>query len=752
MMKSQTHDVIINPMYENMFSALRHYPPSQYRFRAHNLPEGLGEDRTTHKGPAQVDGTNRYKYFRRPIIPYMPTLGGQVVYARKQPQAIQPTIERPVTPATRTVAIQTIYRESEAQTDPYSPEYILPPNAAPPELLALATLTYGMGLPAGMAELEMIERARAKRAWEATLPKVVDQETFEKRLRMMEEMELKEWQEREDEIKRLQEARLQILTKVIAKREEENEALNNERVERIWQRKLQEREAMLERIERKRTKALRKLTEKRNKIENKIERRDIIAEYANYSSKVYAPKARDGVFQDKASTTLHLNVPELDNFHSILELEQTLPISVLNANTSLPDPGEKLRNPSTRRELHMQEQLKLMDLKLKERKNITKLDDKPLRFAERIEKPPHRPPTPQITKPSENEEKMELAALVLQKLIRGRISQNLMYQGKERRLQLINELRTRQTIKKATEHQIENAIAHRGHGSAYHEGHEGEDGFKHDDSDGEGSKRQSRGTPKSRHGSSRKASGKGLPSDFVEDSEENLATNDPAGEEFYIENIDLSSPEWLGKLFESNVQAEYVGRTLDFLSKEIVRLREERRISAMVKLAERTRRLREAEERDRREAELQRRREEDEVFRQIMHIHQETVESFLEDIIADSVEQTANIQARQQVREFAEKINTLVDQIEQSENGTPENIAADLVLSFLIPDVEKETLRSKIKQDQRRFLLAAHKAVYADIATAEDKSLLDIVDYNRSNEKSAASGSKTAGSTSDKTE
>jgi hypothetical protein len=54
--------------------------------------------------------------------------------------------------------------------------------------------------------------------------------------------------------KRLQEARLQILTKVISKREVENEAVNNERIERIWKRKLQEREAMMEKIERRRQK------------------------------------------------------------------------------------------------------------------------------------------------------------------------------------------------------------------------------------------------------------------------------------------------------------------------------------------------------------------------------------------------------------------------------------------------------------------------------------------------------------------
>lgn len=42
-----------------------------------------------------------------------------------------------------TVGVQTDYRESEAQTDPYSPEYVVPPGASPSELLQLAALTWG---------------------------------------------------------------------------------------------------------------------------------------------------------------------------------------------------------------------------------------------------------------------------------------------------------------------------------------------------------------------------------------------------------------------------------------------------------------------------------------------------------------------------------------------------------------------------------------------------------------------------------
>lgn len=50
--------------------------------------------------------------------------------------------ERPQTPATRTVEVQTDYRDSETQTDPYTPEYVVRPGSQP-ELLTLATLSYG---------------------------------------------------------------------------------------------------------------------------------------------------------------------------------------------------------------------------------------------------------------------------------------------------------------------------------------------------------------------------------------------------------------------------------------------------------------------------------------------------------------------------------------------------------------------------------------------------------------------------------
>lgn len=72
----------------------------------------------------------------------------------------------------------------------------------------------------------------------------------------------------------------------------------------------------------------------------------------------------------------------------------------------------------------------------------------------------------------------------------------------------------------------------------------------------------------------------------------------------------------------SNLEGQSLGEMCDFLSKELIRLQEERRIHAFSMLAERQRRIREAEESGRRQVEERRRREEDEIFKQVWaHFH-----------------------------------------------------------------------------------------------------------------------------------
>ena len=110
---------------------------------------------------------------------------------------------------------------------------------------------------------------------------------------------------------------------------------------------------------------------------------------------------------------------------------------------------------------------------------------------------------------------------MLQRLLRGRAKQNMMFEGKEKRLDLIAELRATEEWKQASDLEEEKALI-----------------------------------------------------------------------ENYQERVLDGTAEAL--------QADIISKTLDHLSKELVRFKQERKIAAMVRLAEDVRRRREAEESGRR--------------------------------------------------------------------------------------------------------------------------------------------------------
>lgn len=95
--------------------------------------------------------------------------------------------ERVDEPKAKTVEIQTVYRESEAQTDPFTPEYVEDRSNGIPEVLTIKDLAYGRGLPASMAEMELIDQMREKRAFDNALPPTSDEACFTLRRKLMEE-------------------------------------------------------------------------------------------------------------------------------------------------------------------------------------------------------------------------------------------------------------------------------------------------------------------------------------------------------------------------------------------------------------------------------------------------------------------------------------------------------------------------------------------------------------------------------------
>ncbi|XP_069328774.1 cilia- and flagella-associated protein 91 isoform X2 [Eulemur rufifrons] len=657
------------PRFRTMFSNLIHYPRySLYWSKSDPVPPFISREwkghqekhkealwqlavfrmpREVYEDP-EVTGKNRYKYFDRPFLPFHQQMPLNVVYAvtKAEPYTFPPTSTKSLPiPSKATVGTQTDYRDADVQTDPYSPEYIICQDSIP-ELLTLATLTWGRGLPAGQAEVEMIERAREKRAWEATLPPLSDTSQFEKRRRMMNAMERKEWAFREQEIEKLQEIRLEVLKELLRKREENQNEVNMKKLNAQWSKLQEAKEAKIAQIRHSYVSAIRKLVGKGKNIEGKLERRNIIKDYSDYASQVYGPLSRLGRFPDNNSEDFVVKNHYLNTYEGLVELESSLPDFVTQPRIRPP----KLKVITTKsgflkRTARFDCELAEVHQALLDKKNKVCEAKKPLRFLQRNPIPQPRLPTPTLQLSSNEEEDIEMAVIYLQKLLRGRVVQNMMFEGKEKRLELIQELRTSHALQddeklvKKAEKQVTLALQRERN---------------------------------------------------LHEHKESLVKNHLAG-----------------------LEGRALADMFDFLSKELVRLQEERRIHAFVMLADRQRRMREAEESGRRQVELRRQWRDDQIFKEVVKVHQSTVSSYLEDIIRNTEENTAEEQARAEIEKMAKEINDIAYEMESCRTHLQsEEIVAELVYSFLIPEVQKDFVKEKVRNAQRKHILAAHQIIH----------------------------------------
>merc|ERR1719310_2715006 len=262
-------------------------------------------------------------------------------------------------PKTKTVATQSVYRESESQTDPYSPEYFVKPGQVP-EVLTLTHLTYNQGLPVTETELKIIERTRQKRLFEQMLPPPTDEFNLEVRMSLMEAQEFRDWAERERHIRELQEKRLQLLRDALEARDERREQSQNDKVECMRAKKEEERDRVLAACQRRRTKVLRKTQKARQEAEGTKMKRDVIAEHVDFTSQVYAPLARIGCVPDSNTARIEVQPADLATFPGLVHLEQSLHPSLLQAVDKHPKDLMKTDKSSyqRRKEAEMENALK----------------------------------------------------------------------------------------------------------------------------------------------------------------------------------------------------------------------------------------------------------------------------------------------------------------------------------------------------------------------------------------------------------
>lgn len=610
------------------------------------------------EGYAMVSGRERAKYFRRPVLPHLLAEPPEVLLA---PVAVPSTVKRRLQDEdafapTRSVGVQTMYRDSDVQTDPYTPDYTIKKSAthAVPEVLSLLHLRHNKGLPAGQAEIELLERTRKKAAFEASLPPMTDEASFLLRKAMLETQEMREWAYREAEIDALHDQRIALLQHALQERDRENAFLAEQRVDALRQKLVHEKENALARIQQERVTALRKLTKKRQHghatSPRKDRTRDIISEYADFGSTVYAPTTRGGKPGKVDVVERGISKPEYQEIESLHALESTVPARLL-ASSRLKPREKSVRTAKERKQAAVDAHLLKMESIIKKSKEPASEDGGEMsptaslktgstspimrRRSQTQLQAAVRPPTPEYAAVSDEDERVADAVRLLQKLLRGRAVQNMMFEGKERRAELILELRA---------------------------------------SDDEARRSKS--------------------SQLV------LVSDDDAK---------------VARATLARAQGEVVSEMLDGLYKELDRAKEVAKMRAIVDAAAEQRRTREVEEGGRRQAEELLREREDAVFRHLERVHQETAADLIQDIVHSVIQEAAHTTAMDELSVRTHAVGGIVTQLEAALN-TDQIVVKELVASLLFPQVQRHHVRDQVAQEQQKYVTAAHSVLAEAVA------------------------------------
>ncbi|KAB0791972.1 hypothetical protein PPYR_13933 [Photinus pyralis] len=628
----------ICPIFPSMFSDLPHQPRQMIVLRkTGSIPQF--KPQVEFRKSVDIIGVDRFKFFQTPIpLSISPVLTTPRL-------TFSPLISAQKPARKRHKMIQTQYRESSAQTIPWQPSSYTITDDSHPELLMLDFLKWGCGLPAGMHEVRLIERARMKRAWENSLPPATDDASIEKMRAMTEAIERDEWAFREQEIQDIQDLRLQLLVRMLNELHAKSHIRTEMKLKSFCKTKMAEKEEKLQKLHRDGNRALRKLEMRHRGIKQSYHPVDIIEECADRKSEMYAPLMRHG----EHPWNWHQVIDDHDRKYQaqFLGVEDvgTLPRWLDDATaireSSIHLPGTRLCIRETKWTSPVLKELydELKHLRKKERQKCSlkvKVDEQEIPEAQ----------TPQVAEGDDGEEQLHQSVILMERVLRGRASQVLIFEGRDRCRELIQELRSTHALQ---EHEREKVLR-----------------------------------------------------------EKLEVESRQRAYELCVKNARMLK-ESLSKL-----SGGVVGTLLDFLNKEQRRLLDERRIHAMCLAFERERNAREAAEGGRRQAEIRRRAEHDEIFKQVAKVTQDTVDLYLEDIITEGMEFASKTEASNYVRRLAQKIDNEVRSHEdQSTYEEKEELVASLVHHFLLPEAEKELVRDKIRKKQHNRLKAAHDTIYS---------------------------------------
>ncbi|KAL0276527.1 UNVERIFIED_CONTAM: hypothetical protein PYX00_004083 [Menopon gallinae] len=580
-------------------------------------------------------------------------------YRPKIPQNVINTLKIYLKPATppiheKNAHVQTMYRDSEAQTGTYVPD--IRENTDPGlEIFTLGWLSIKNGLPAGMRESVAIERARQRRAWEHALPVPIDRLAMKVRRTILDAMDLNEWNYREVELAALNSVKMQYIERSSKESLGTMKNVMEDKLLRILEAKIDKKDSAIYKLRSDLSRNIRKIMYKKNHIERKMKKTDVITDLSNHSSEMYGPQSRYGYCGRRRHEVIPKELYYWNVFSHMQVIRQKMHDVYVEhrtkfdfVNKSKPKKHEKdLCQRETRWTVpglinlyENHKKMRLADAKeiksslLKVRKQ-TESDTVIVVGGKKI---------------SDEEEDLFQACLVLQKVVKGRAIQAIMSYGKAETHDLIKELMDQYSIS---------------------------------DLGDESSRKKSRSTQR---------------------SEINNAL------------MKKRRQEILNTLVGKNT-----GEVLDFLAKELQRLQYERSTHALALMATRERHRREAEEAGRRQREEQRRREHEEMWKQMAKIYQNSADIVSEEYGAEIITNIAAKDARMAAEEYAKKIDMAANEAHvkmtliHGEEIVSEELVADLVHNFALPEVEKQMVRKRLAERQKTVLSACHDEIYSKI-------------------------------------
>ncbi|CAG7731042.1 unnamed protein product [Allacma fusca] len=606
-----------------------------------------------------VVGADRAKYF----IKYVPAVGNMGNYHLTRDIKNLKTIPAKSTDVVtlKSRGTQTDFREIETQTDPYSPPFSLPHPDDYPKVLALIKMTWGKGLPATLDDIVNIERALTRRLIEMNDRMPNKREDFVQRVRLMEKLEAQQWQDREKELEKIRALKWEVVSRQLTEMKSRMARDQTSRLEKIFLKKKHENNEKLNKIKLQYLRQLRKL-ERKYRQGKRTFKRDIILDYIDMESFIYAPLARNGLNVDQLGSVPDYQFTVHRDYETLSYLTDMDSFVAKHLTFDMNDFSKRIKKLKPNRRTQMLEKElgecfeAFRDIcKPKEKSG----DDEMLNSM--IMKSVRRLSTPEEELVCDEDEDDEESIVILQTLIRGRAVQSLLRQEAQNNMETVLQLK-----------------------AAY-------------ETDPFGS---------------------------LQPIGEKIALRQQQQEQ----DAAVSQGDDMKELLEQ-VEGEVLSHMMNFLEKEMTRLLDERKIHSLILLAERERRMLEASEAGTRQKEEDCMRANDEIWRQVIGIHQQTVDMYLEDIYLESINRTADEGARKHVQQLAKTVNDAAYLLEKNiKDQDKDEIAADLVHSFLFPQVKRENMQRQMVDLHGRYYSVATQITNAVLnSKGMVQEVLDII-------------------------